>query len=174
MILSLLSAITVTFSSAGRCPCTVLPGRDSLSRATIIQQARSDAYAVILGRVVRVDTLAWDSLFLASGRRPIVEPRLVRYWLDSVTSWKGPRQDQIHVFVQRPYMSCGRSLGLNQEYVLFTYRSSLPSGQGVEIGMARTPVNDPPERSRTLCGVRTRPPACPLRLDTSRRSTGIR
>src|SRR5687767_9373416 len=133
MILSLLGAITVIFSSAGRCPCTVLPGRDSLSRATIIQQARSDAYAVILGRVVRVDTLAWDSLFLASGRRPIVEPRLVRYRLDSVTSWKGPGQDQIHVFVQRPYMSCGRSLGLNQEYLLFTYRSSLPSGQGVEI-----------------------------------------
>jgi hypothetical protein len=133
MILSLLSAITVTSSYAGRCPCTVLPGRDSLSRATIIQQARSDAYAVILGRVIRVDTLAWDSLFLASGRRPIVEARLVRYQLDSVTSWKGPRQDQIHVFVERPYMSCGRSLELNQEYLLFTYRSPFSSGQGVEV-----------------------------------------
>jgi|SRR5687767_4532919 len=133
MILSLLSAITLTASYAGRCPCTVLPGRDSLARATIIQQARSDAYAVILGRVIRVDTLAWDSLFLASGRRPIVEARLVRYRLDSVTSWKGPRQDQIHVFVQRPYMSCGRSLELKQEYLLFTYRSRLASGQGVEI-----------------------------------------
>lgn len=133
MILSLLSAITVTSSYAGRCPCTVLPGRDSLSRATIIQQARSDAYSVILGRVIRVDTLGWDSLFFASSLRPIVEPRLVRYRLDSVTSWKGPGQDQLHVFVERPYMSCGRSLELNQEYLLFTYRSSFTSDQGAEI-----------------------------------------
>lgn len=133
MILSLLSAITVTFSYAGRCPCTVPPGTDSLSRATIIQRARSDAYAVLLGRVIRVDTLGWDSLFLANSRRPIVEPRLVRYRLDSVTSWKGPREDQIHVFVQQPYMTCGRTLELNQEYLLFTYRGPWPNGQGIEI-----------------------------------------
>ena len=133
MILGLLGAIPIITSCAARCPCAALPAHDSVSRTTIVRQARSDAYAVIRGRVAQVDTLAWDSLFLANSRRPIIEPRLVRYRLDSLTSWKGPRQDQIYVFVQQPYMSCGRTLELNQEYLLFTYQSHSADRKGVEI-----------------------------------------
>jgi hypothetical protein len=133
MILGLLGAVTVVTSCSSRCPCTVAPGQDTLSRTTIVRQARSDAYAVVLGNVARIDTLAWDTLFLANSRRPIVEPRLVRYRFESVTSWKGPRDDQIDVFVHRPYTSCGRSLELHQEYLLFAYPSQSAGRQGIVI-----------------------------------------
>ena len=133
VILSLLGAIAAAASCAARCPCTVQPGHESLSRTTVVQQARSNAYAVILGRVIRADTLAWDSLFIADSRRPIVVPILVRYLLDSVTSWKGPRQDQVQVLVPLAYTTCGRSLELNQQYLLFTYPSRSAGGDGGEL-----------------------------------------
>lgn len=133
MILTLLGMATVLRLSAAWCPCTVQPGQDSLSRTTLVHQARRDAYAVLLGKVVRADTMAWDTLFLANSRRPTIQPRLVRYRLEAVSSWKGPRQNRIEVLVHLPSMSCGRSLELHQEYLLFAYASRSGRGQDVEI-----------------------------------------
>jgi hypothetical protein len=122
-MLSLLGPVTIAVSCTARCPCTVLPGDDTLSVATTIRKARDEAHAVFAGQVVHLDTLELDSAYLGGSRRPIVQPRVLRYHLDSVRTWKGPDPDVLEILVYNAQTDCGRTLEVGTRYLVFAYRA---------------------------------------------------
>jgi hypothetical protein len=117
----MLAAIAI-LSCNLRCPCTVLPGDATRPFADLVRRDVKAAHAVFAGTVVRLDPLGLDSLFMANARRPIVQPRRLKYMILVRESWKGRLGDSVSVLVDRPEWSCGRFLTVGESYVVFAYR----------------------------------------------------
>ena len=152
MIATVLAAFTTLASCANRCPCTVAPGHDTLSVLSLVGRDFRAAHAVFSGSVLRLDTLKLDSLLMTNSQRPVVEPGLLRYRVAVLEYWKGPLSDTVDVIVERPYMTCGHSLDVGQQYLLFTYpgpdgkrssaRVSVDACSRVELLVASRPTRD--------------------------------
>jgi hypothetical protein len=109
-----------------RCPCVVPAGVDWRSAEAMVPSARRDAYAIFVGTVVAVDTVARDSLWwpsdTAEWRRPMVRARTVRYRFIVDRTWKGPRSRELMVMDYHADTSCGRDYDLGGSYLVYADR----------------------------------------------------
>ena len=108
------------------CPCVVPVGVDWRSAEAMVPLARQDAYAIFLGTVMTVDTVARDSIWwpsdTAAWRRPMVRARTVRYTFRVEESWKGPRPRVLTVVDYDADTSCGREYDRGSSYLVYADR----------------------------------------------------
>ncbi len=124
--------LTVALAAMGRtpcaamCPCVVPPGVDRRSAPVMVPPARHLAAAVFLGRVIQIDTLARDSIWIPSDtaayRRLHVLPRAVRYTFEVSRTWKGSGKPRMRVVSPDVSTSCGRAYELHSRYLVYAER----------------------------------------------------
>lgn len=95
------------------CPCTLPPGGVTAQR----ELAYATAARVVLGPVVAVDTIVSMQAGLPPRQR--TEPRVLRYRLVVEKQWKGAPADTLALIAPDQGTSCGRSLSVGTQYVIY-------------------------------------------------------
>jgi hypothetical protein len=94
----------------------------------MVPRARREAAAIFLGVVVRIDTVALDSIWMggdsSSGRRPIVRATTVRYHFAVARTWKTRVSSNLVLMSYKEDTSCGRKYKLNNMYLVYAGRDS--------------------------------------------------
>lgn len=119
-LIALLAVATGPNSAcAMRCPCNVPPGTPTVA----IRDARAEAQAVFLGKVVAVDTIARETFWFpndsSANRRPMTRVTVVRYAFSVERTWKGSRDSTLLVTDYYAATSCGRGYALGENYLVY-------------------------------------------------------